>query len=154
MAGFEDIRRGLAANLAVLADDFQVFPYLLDSPTPPALQIAGIKEIEYDIEFQGANGYQATGDQITVVIEACLHREPDVSTQKTLDALHAADGLKHAVEADDRLTSRMNDDQTVDISQPPACDALRVTKYNGSAPLTLRDGTEVLLATWDVEVLT
>lgn len=134
--------------------NYQVSPYLLDNPQAPMIQIAGLEHADYDIEFQSAAGYQAEGDRLLVQIEACLQRTSDRVAQEQLDALHAANGLKHAAETDRQLTSRLNDDGTIDISQAPAADDLRVTEYLGSAPFTTPKGVQVLLATWRVEILT
>lgn len=133
--------------------DFQVSLYLLDNPTPPTVQIAGIENIDYDIQFQ-VGGYQAIGDKLTVQVEACLQKSTDRAAQAQLDRLHSADGLKAAIESDHQLTSRLQDDGTIDISQTPACDDLRVTEYVGASDFTTRSGKQVLLATWRVEVLT
>lgn len=153
MADLIDIRRGLAANLSVLTD-FQVSLYLLANPTPPTIQIAGVEHIDYDIEFQGPDGYDATGDRLTVQIEAALQKGTERSGQEQLDRLHSATGLKNAVESDNRLTSRLQDDGSILISQEPACDDLRVTEYVGASDFTVAAGKQVLLATWRVEVLT
>lgn len=154
MADFEDIRRGLAANLAVLTH-YGISAYLLDAPQAPCIQVAGLEHIDYDVVFQGPDGYDAQGDRLTVQIEAALQKSSaDLTAQEQLDALHTADGLKHALEADDRLTSRLNDDGTISISQEPACDALRVSEYLGSSNFVTRAGEEVLLATWRVDIYT
>lgn len=134
-------------------DGFGVRPYLQDNPVPPLLQIAGVREIDYDIQFQGPAGYQAVGDKLTVIVEACIARNVDIGSQKLLDRLHGDASLKAAIEADPRLTSRLADDGTITISQAPAADALRVTRYVGQTRHTI-GGVEYLLAEWEVEVLT
>lgn len=133
--------------------DYQVSLYLLDNPTPPTVQIAGIENIDYDIQFQ-AGGYQAVGDKLTVQVEAALQKSTDKAAQAQLDRLHSADGLKAAIESDHKLQSRLEDDGTITISQPPACDDLRVTEYIGASDFTTRSGKQVLLASWRVEILT
>lgn len=157
MADLEDIRRGLAANLATLkSDGFQVVPYLLDNPTAPTIQVGGLTDVDYDQEFRGE--YLLVGDKMTVVIEVAIPRKTDIGAQKLLDKLHGSANLKAAVEADNRLQSRMADDGTITISQEPACDDLRVVRYKGSAPMILKQaggvGMDNLLATWEVEVWT
>lgn len=150
MASFDDIRRGLAANLHAL-DGFQVSAYLRDSPTPPTVQVAGVDEIEYD------RTHQRGSDRLSFVIEACLGRAVDIQAQKALDALLDADGptsLKEILEADQKLTSRLLDDGNVVRDQPSAAGSVCVTAYKGQAKFTLPNGTEVLLATWSVEVVT
>lgn len=129
--------------------------YLLDNPTLPMICVAGIEHIDYDVAFQGPDGYQAIGDQLTVQIEAAIEKTLDLAWQQKLATLHAADGLKNAVEADQQLTSRLNDDGTITISQTPACDALRVTEYVGPpTSFQFESGKDALLATWKVEVIT
>lgn len=155
MAQFEDIRRGLAANLTTLTDfEGGIELYLLDSPKPPVIQIAGITEIEYDIVFQGADGYQNQGDQLTVDVEAVLRRNTDIGPQKLLDRLHGDLSVKAALESDPQLTSRLSDSGSVLGGQDAACDSLRVTGYGWVPKHTLEDGTEVGLATWTVQILT
>lgn len=152
MADFDDIRRGLAANLTVLRPDYQVSAYLLDDPSPPTLQVAGVESIDYD-----TGGYGDRADTHSFVIEACFSGTSDIGSQQLLDALLAPTGatsLKAAVEADRTLTSRLLDDGTVQTSQPAAVAYLRVTAYRGQSRFTLPNGTDVLLASWTVEVAT
>lgn len=158
MADFQDIRRGLAANLAVLRDaGFQITPYVLDAPLGPTIEIAGIELAEYDIAFRDSSGYNATGDQLTVIVTATIPYKVDILTQQRMDALHSATGLKHAIEADDRLTARMQDDGSLLADQNPACDALRVARYRGQARTMIEQhsgGLDVLIGTWEVDVIT
>lgn len=156
MAVFDDICRGLAANLATI-QGFQVSPWFLDHPAPPTLQVSGVEDIEYDVAFPRAG---VSHDMWNVEIEACIPRGQDISAQMLLAALLSPDGdssLKAAIEADpqnDRLTKRMQDDLSVTTGHDPACDDLHVMKYRGAARHRLEDGTDVLLATWTVQVLT
>lgn len=156
MPDFADIRRGLAANLAnALHPHMQVSPYLLDNPMPPSVQVAGITAIDYDITFQGANGYDLSGDRFTIIVEAALPPLLDITAQQLLDDLHgSALSLKGAIESDPKLTSRFLDDQTVTSGHPNACDALRVSRYLGAARYHLNDRGEVLLATWEIDLIT
>ena len=133
--------------------DYQVSLYLLDNPTPPTIQIAGIENIDYDQTFQ-VDGYQAVGDKLTVQVEAALQKSTDKAAQAQLDRLHSAEGLKAAIESDRKLQARLEDDGSILISQPAACDDLRVTEYLGASDFTTRGGKQVLLASWRVEVLT
>ena len=156
MAAFNDIRRGLAANLATLKTagyDGQISPWLLENPAPPTISIGGITSIDYDIVFQGAS-YDLTGDQLTVEVEAAIRKIVDVQTQKTLDRFHGDLSIKAAVESDPQLTSRMADDGTITSGETAACDALRVTGYTFQGTLTLPNGTQVSLASWTVEIIT
>lgn len=139
------------------ADDFQVSPWFLEAPRGPTLQIVGIEDIDYDIAFRHSDGYDATGDKLTVLVEACIPAKNDMGSQMRLDKLHGSASLKAALEADDRLTSRWQDDQTILGSQPAACDQLRVTRYRGQTrSIVSREsgGLDVLLAHWEVELLT
>ena len=83
MAGFDDIRRGLAANLAAL-DGFFVSAYLKDDPTLPALQVAGVEPFEYGNTFR-----RAGGDTMRFIVEAALPRDLDISASHLLDSLLA-----------------------------------------------------------------
>lgn len=153
MATFDDIRRGLAANLNVL-DDFQISPWLLDNPSPDAIQIAGAEDVAYDVAFPKAG---KTSEIWNIQIEACLLRNSDIGPQKRLDVLLAPYGdgsLKAAVEADPTLTKRLQDDGTYLTGQDPACADLQVIRFRGQQHHTLDNGTDVLLAVWTVQVLT
>lgn len=157
MTDFDDICSGLAANLAPLAEQgFQISPYLLDSPVPDAIQVAGLVTAEFDISFRGNDG-EYVADQLDIAIEVCLDREPDIRWQKALRALLAPTGatsLRAALEADSKLTSRMDDDLVVTGGHDPACDDLHVADYRGQTTYTLDNGTKVSLAVWTVRVLT
>jgi hypothetical protein len=147
-----DIREALAANMHTLLHSElvkQVSPWLLDNPTLPCLQVAGVRNIEYDQAFQRG------GDSLFIVIEAAIGRATDVGAQKTLDRLLAASGptsLKAAVEADTSLTSRYNVDDGLRHDFEPACDDLQVETYEGQARFTFPTATDALLATWIVQV--
>lgn len=148
MASFDDIRRGLAANLAVLRDTgWAVSPYLRDNPTPPMIQVAGMSEVEYT-DFGG-------GAERVFVIEAAVSLAVDVAAQMKLDELMdgGPNDLKAAVEADPELTMRMLDDGTIDISQEAACDDLECI-FQSQGRFTPQNGVTVLLATWNVRVIT
>ena len=151
MVTFEDIRRGLAANLTAVPG-FHVFLYLMDDPRLPALQVAGLRTVDYDIEFHTPSG-SMEGHRLTVVIEAAVSKGSNEQAQKTLDQLHSDKSVKAAIEADDQLTSRLSDSGTVVTDQPAACDALRVVSYDLNGSFTLNSGVEVALATWDVDIL-
>jgi len=118
------------------------------------LQVAGITNIEYDVVFQGADGYQNRGDQVTVAVEAVLRRNTDIVAQKFLDRLHGDLSVKAAIESDPQLTSRLTDSGSILTGQDAACDSLRVTSYGWVPKHTLESLVEVSLATWTVEILT
>lgn len=137
--------------MATLRPDFQVSPYLLDNPVPPAIEVTGVQRIDYDTVYARA------GDDLTWLIEAVVPPLNDIGGQMKLDLLlDAAAGLslKEAAEADRQLTSRLLDDGTVQTGQPAACSDLRVTTFNSVGRITLRNGVEVLAASWAVQVIT
>lgn len=128
----------------------------MDAPTLPALQVAGIRTIDYDIEFHTPSG-SMEGHRLTVVVEAAVQKGSDIQAQKTIDELHSAKSVKAALEADSTidgaLYSRLSDSGTVTTGTDPACDALRVISYDLNGSFTLNSGVEVALATWDVDIL-
>lgn len=137
----------MAANLTVLKPDWAVSAYLLDNPTPGMIQIAGMSEVEY-LDFGG-------GAERTFVVEAVASLGNDVGAQKQLDKLMdgGENDLKAAIEADPTLTMRLGDDGEVDISQEPACDDLECI-FQSQGRFTPQNGVPVLLATWNVRVIT
>lgn len=156
MPDLTDIREGLAANLDVLraaGHVGQVSPFLLDNPTPPALMVAGVSELEF-LTF-GSVG-NPPGVRWQFLIEACVGKTSDVGSQKILNALLAPTGsssLVAAVEADAALTSRLNEEGTLRTGQEPAAESVSFTEYRGQTPFVLENGIRVLLATWAFEVL-
>lgn len=150
MPDFADIRRGLAGNLAAIADT-QVSAYMLDNPSPGMLQVAGLDEIEYDRTF-------GRDDTLFVVIEGCASLAAgDIGSQKNFDRWLASSGagsVKAAVESDKRLTKRLQQDGTVQTDQPAVADDLRVTRFRGYGRRRLENGTVVLLGEWIVQVET
>lgn len=152
MADIDAIRRGLAANLAVLKPDTvgQVYPYLLQNPSPPSVMVSGIEA--------GGIDYISYGDSVSIMflIEVCLGVVSDIGAQKLLGSLLASSGatsLVTAVQADRRLTSRMGDDGRVTADEGAAADAVAFEGFRGQTPFTLPNRTEVLLATFAVQVL-
>lgn len=139
----------MAANLAVLRPSWQVSPYLLDAPTPPCVQVGGLVA---PVEYQT---FGTAHPLFTFGIEAALLRSSDIGSQQQLDSL--MDGgefdLSAAVEDDARLTSRLLDDATLEISQEPACDDLECV-FQTQGPFVSENGTRLLLATWHVRVMT
>lgn len=138
------------------SDGFQISPWFQEAPRSPTLQVVGLEDIDYDIVFQH-DGYDNTGDRLVVIVEAAIPAKNDLATQMRLDKLHGASSLKAALEADDTLTSRWQDDQTVTGGHAAACDQLRVRRYRGQTrSIVQRDsgGVDVLLAHWEVELLT
>ena len=137
-------------------DGFQVSPWFIEAPRGPTLQVVGLEDIDYDIAFR-AGDYDGTGDRLIVIVEAAIPAKNDIGSQMRLDKLHGPASLKAAVESDQELTSRWQDDQTILDSQPAACDDLHVRRYRGQTrSIVERDsgGLDVLLAHWEIEVLT
>ena len=112
------------------------------------MQVAGVDEYE-------ANDF-ADGRTRQIVIEACLGLTTDIGAQKLLDGL--LDTVPAAVEADNSaagaLFSRLQEDGTVLAAQPAAADSVNFVRYRGQSRFTLRNGTEVLLASWQIQVIT
>lgn len=130
----------------------QVSAYLLDNPTPPCLQVAGVD----------ADGMEnitfGTSKRWVILIEACLGLVSDIGAQKLLNSLLSEGAVAEAVESDQTpagaLYSRLSDDGVVTTGTTPACDSVAYLAYRGQAPTVLENGSRVLLATWAVEVLT
>lgn len=154
MASFEDIRRGIAANIAlVLLPDWQVSAYPLDNPSTPFVDVMGISEVEY------ATFADANAPCFTWVVEAGVARTSDVAAYMAFDELMdgGTNDLKAAIEADEQLTSRLvnrQGNQAVETGQAAACDDLWVTFDTFQPRVTLPNTVEVLLATWNVRVMT
>lgn len=151
MADVQTIREGLAGNLAALRENGtvgQVSPYLLDNPTPPSLLVAAVDSFEF-LGF---------GESVrwTILVEACLGLVSDIASQEILNKLLAPSGatsLVAAVEADERLTSRLDVAGVLTANQAPAADSVAFAEYRGQNRFTLRNGAEVLLAVWAFEVV-
>lgn len=154
MADLDAIRRGLAANLAVLKPDpiGQVSPFMLDNPTPPSAMVSGLETGGYSIMSYGTT----PSVDLTFLIEVCLGKVSDIGAQKLLNRLLApsgSDSLIAAVEADNRLTSRMDDQGKITTDQDPAADDLGFVGFRGQLPFTLPNTTRVLLAVFAVRVV-
>lgn len=95
-ATLAQIREGLAANLATL-DDVQVSPYMLDSPTPPTLQVMGPDQVTYDLAMRGGL------DEWTMIVQGFAGGATDKGAQILLDEWISAVGaksVKAALESD------------------------------------------------------
>lgn len=156
MADLQTIRSALAANLYPLRANrtvVQVSPYLLDNPTPAALLVAAVDDFEV-LTFSPID----PAVRWTILIEAVLGKTSDVGSQRVLNSLLAPTGatsLVEAVEADQRLTSRLADDgTTLTTGQSEAADSVAFSEYRGQSRFTLENGMTVLLAVWAFEVLT
>lgn len=152
MADLDAIRRGLAANLATLRTAGtvgQVSAYLLENPTPPSLQVAGVDTIDYDEHGFGSAGE----DNWRILIEAALGKVSDTGSQDLLNTLLSESSVKTAIEADTKLTSRLSaNGQTVTTGQSAAALWVKCRRYRGQSRVVFPNGAELLLATWEVEV--
>ena len=139
MAGLEDIRRALAANLrAVLpADEGHVSPYFDEAPKTPCLQVAGVSEVER-IDF-------ADGKRFEIVVEGILGSIVDRASQRLLDRWLEEEAVDAAFE--EPLTSRLLDNGTVQTGQAAAADSGAYLRFGGQGRL-LRGQTTLLVATW------
>ena len=151
MAGLLEIRQGIAANLKTIAD-IQVSAYLLENPTGPALQVAGVDSVEYD-----TGGFSGRDDSWIVIVEGAAGKVSDIGAQKRFDrwlTKSGSESVKAAIETDKTLTSRLNDDGSVSTGQAAAAITLRVTDFRGYRRVQLANGVEVLLGDWAVQVET
>lgn len=133
MADIAAIRAGIARNLADVAG-FQVSPYMLSSPTPPAAHV-----IPGEIEFDKA---MARGsDRLVMLVQAFVALGTDIGAQKRLDAFLAGAGtssFKEAIESDTTLAGAAHD--------------LRVTGIQGYRVFTFEGKGQMLGAELRVEV--
>lgn len=150
------IRRGLAANLNVFANDgYQVQPFALSAPVPPGFQISPDR-IDFHQTLQ-------SGMEIRrFVVIGTVGYANDVASQEQLDALlddrvDVSDQLsvREALEADQALTSRLEDDGTVLTGQPSAADDVTVVFCSGYRLYPIQGAQQIVLgAEWTVEVRT
>lgn len=144
MTTLAQIRAGLAANLrsdAKIASSFQVSPYLLGNPTPPAIWIFP-DEIDYAETMQ--NGLT----RWNLIVQAFVGAVADEGAQVVLDQLIAATGdfsVRAAIESDLTLGGIV-DDLTVQ-----KCSGYQV--YDNPAHLKALSAAQLIGAQWMVEVL-
>jgi hypothetical protein len=134
-ATLAQIREGLAANLATIAD-IQISPYVLSNPTPPAAEIEPAP-VEYDQAF--GRGH----DRWTMTVRVFVGLTTDIGAQKRLDLYLAPSGatsVKTALESDCTLGG------TVQDLHVTGCSGYRVFGRQGQAP--------VLGAEWQLTVIT
>ncbi len=146
MADFDAIRRGIAAQLRTVLPEDQghVSAYWEAAPKANALQVEGIERMVKD-DFGDGRSY-------LIRIEGVFPLNNEISAQKTLDGL--IDTVADVIEADQYLTSRYQDDNTVLTGQAAACDAIAFNEYRGAGLTTLPGGTvKAMVAVWVAEVL-
>lgn len=129
-ASLSDIRAGMAANLATL-DGIQVSPYMLASPTPPALHIIPAS-IEYDQAM--ARGV----DLLVFTVQVFVALGLDQAAQIKLDEYLAPTGIKAALESDRTLGGVVAD--------------VRVSGLSSYDVVALPDRGQMLAASFRVEV--
>jgi hypothetical protein len=129
-----DIRAGLAANLATVAESRQVSAYRMASPTPPSLVVVGFEEIT-PITF-GRGGFE-----IPMLIQGLAGKSTDKGAQIRLDKWLSPNGdlnVWAAIESDQSLGGTVS--------------AVTVLRCDGSQFIQLENGTEVLGSTWHVRI--
>lgn len=158
MADLDAIRRGAAALLrqALPEDEGHVSPYFKITPGKPCLQIAGVQSME-------RSGF-GDGRTWTLAIEGVFPVALEEAGQRLLDRVltgDEGDGILPVDEAletdkttDGALHDRLLDDGTIDAAVGAACHDIAFQSYLGSARVTLKDGTEALVATWTAVVET
>lgn len=153
MAQLDDIREGLAANLYALKTAGtvgHVSPYMQENPQTSSVHVAAVAPFEYGLGFG-----DGAGDEWTLLVEAILGRVTDVGSQKTLNSLLATSGstsLKVAIEADTKLTSRLNEKGVLTTDEGAACSHLLLSRYLGQSNPVL-GGALTLVGTWAVRVI-
>lgn len=150
MPSVSDIREGLAANLAAITGT-QISAYMLDNPSPGMLQVAGVESLDY---------LRTMGDDATYtfIVEGCASLAAgDKGSQRRFDEWLqpvGATSVRAALEADRRLTKRLQGNGNVATNQSPAADDLIVREFRGYRRHRLPNNTEVLLGDWVVQVET
>lgn len=151
------IRSGLGANLAAAfaALGYQVQPFAVSAPVPPGFQIVPDR-----IDFHGT--LQDGMDVIRFIVVGTVGFTSDVDAQKDMDLLlddrqDVSDplSLREALEADQHLTSRVDDDGNISTGQPAAASDVTVRTCSGYRLYPLQGGQQIALgAEWVVEVRT
>jgi hypothetical protein len=144
-----NIRCGLAAQLRTALDehDGHASPYFALEPPLPILQVGTIESAE-------RMGYGAGGGSRYVFLVEGLFAGGDIASQKALDLLVGTDAVTLAVDADRKLTSRLDENGTLTEDEDPACAQADVVEYRGGAQRSLPNGQPVLQGIWAVQVVT
>lgn len=154
MATLEDIRQGLAANLAALRsgdDGCQVSPYMLGAPVPPTLLVMGPIDDAERIDFGGED------EELFIVVQGFAAMVEDIAGQKRLDRWWSNvgdDSVTAALEADKQLTSRLDDEGNVTDDQDPACADLVVLRKSRYRVFDIPQVGRVVGCEWTVKVIT
>jgi hypothetical protein len=99
MAGIQQLRTGIANNLAAALTNIQVSPYLLDNPTPPACHVVP-GPVTYD------QAMQRGVDTLEFRVQLFVGSVADIGAQKLLDQYMDGSGgqsVKQAVQSDPTL---------------------------------------------------
>lgn len=134
-ATMAEIREGLAANLSAI-EGIQVSPYMLGSPTPPAIHVIP-SSIAYDRAMHRGM------DEVTMTVQAFVALGLDQGAQMALDELLAPTGsrsVKTAIETDRTLGGKVQH--------------VQVDEMSGYNAVTIVDRGQMLSADWSVTVRT
>lgn len=141
-----EIRRGLAANLAALKPPLvQVSPYLLSSPQTPCAMVSGI-----DVDGLEYTGFGFSSIRATFLIDVAVGLVADIKAQELLDQLMGTGDLSlvAAVQADTRLTKRYLSDGRITEDNDPAADDLGLEGFRGQQIIAFANQQDVLVATF------
>lgn len=101
---FGDIRAAIAANLsATYGTTVQVSPYMLETPSPPTIQVKGPDDIEYNESLGPGLGIW------TLIIQGFAGTAFSQGAQSVLDEWVSVNGVKAAVESDRSLGGIVQD---------------------------------------------
>lgn len=139
MSQAENIRNGLAANLAPLLQENggplgQVSPYMISNPSPPCIEIGG-GPVTYDRAMRRGL------DEQTYTITALVPFTQDVSQQQLLDGLRDGTGstsVKTLLESD--------------LTLGGACQTLHVTQLTEPRLYSRQQGATLIGCEWSITV--
>lgn len=149
MATVDDIRLALAANLRQLPD-VQIFPYPRIDVTTPALSVAGIREVDYlsDMGPGATMLFEIEGFTGSTSLDAAVKRFDRWVYPEGDDSVRAA------LEADQKLTSRLKADRVnVLADQASAAAAVQLRTFEGYRREHLGTGAEALVGIFVAEVM-
>jgi hypothetical protein len=107
------VRKGIVANLSAVFP-FQVSPYMLSNPTPPALYVVP-NGIDFDASMQ--RGY----DRLYFLVRLVVANNLDVPSQSALDDMCSpvgATSVKTALESDVSLGGAVSYARVAKVSAP------------------------------------
>lgn len=136
MASLTEIREGMAAALDL--DGFQVSPWLLSNPTPPAVMVFP-SEIEYDSAMSRGH------DDWLLTVQAMVGLASDIGAQQRLDELLAPSGPSSVKDLLEPAPGQPALGGIVDDIRVESCTGYRVYVRTG--------GDAAIGAEWSVRVL-